>query len=505
MRAGTRPAAPGDDPLSPPASSPAPTEPGTPPGGVGPLGVPQSRTSGASPLVGTLIILVTILVVISDWGGPAFITQLTPFAVVVLAVVLAFRVKLSRLAFILTAAGLTVAVAVLHDDWQQDVLRGLGVTAFIVAFFSALATLRNAAQSSPSIRTCGAFLASQPPGRRYAALSVGGQLFSLLLNYGAIALLGSLAATSAQEEKDPEIRTIRLRRMLLAIQRAMVSTLPWSPLSFSIAISTALIPGTAWSNVVVPSLISGLLLVSTGYAMDTLFKPRLNRPRPVPREVQGGWDSLYPLLLLLAILFGLVGVLHAVTGVRTVGVVTLVVPLVSLAWIGAQASSGNRVRHMVSRAREYMRSELPSYRGEITLLSMAGYIGTLGGVLLAPWIADAGISFETIPTPVILVGLIWIFPLAGQFAMNPLLAASLLLPLLPTPASMGITPTALQVAVTAGWALTGACSPFTATTIITGSFAGKSAWHVGLRWNGVYTLLCALVLSGWVLVYAYVL
>ncbi|WMS43543.1 hypothetical protein RDV64_03845 [Acuticoccus sp. MNP-M23] len=467
--------------------------------------MPQSRTSGASPLVGLLIVLVTLLVVISDWGGSAFVGMVTPVATVALALVLAFKVRAARLAFILAAAGLTVAVAILHDDWQDDVLRGLGVTAFIVAFFSALATLRNAAQTSPAIRTCGAFLASQPPGRRYAALSVGGQLFSLLLNYGAIALLGSLAATSAREEPDLEIRTIRLRRMLLAIQRAMVSTLPWSPLSFSIAISTALIPGTAWASVVVPSLVSGLILVGTGYAMDTLFKPRLNRPRPQPRKVEGGWSSLYPLLMLLAILFGLVGVLHVATGVRTVGVVTLVVPLVSLLWIGAQAEPGNRVRHMVSRSREYVRSELPSYRGEITLLSMAGYIGTLGGVLLAPWIAEAGISFETIPTAAILVGLIWIFPIAGQFAMNPLLAASLLLPLLPTPAAMGISPTALQVAVTAGWALTGACSPFTATTIITGSFADKSAWHVGLRWNGLYTVLCALVLSGWVLVYAYVL
>ena len=62
-----------------------------------------------------------------------------------------------------------------------------------------------------------------------------------------------------------------------------------------------------------------------------------------------------------------------------------------------------------------------------------------------------------------------------------------------------------MVAVTSGWALTGASSPFTATTLLIGSFGGVSAQHVGLVWNGVYTLVCGLVLSAWVLVFAFVI
>jgi hypothetical protein len=82
--------------------------------------------------------------------------------------------------------------------------------------------------------------------------------------------------------------------------------------------------------------------------------------------------------------------------------------------------------------------------------------------------------------------------------MNPILSVSLLLPLLPDPGTAGYNANQLIVATTSGWALSGASSPFTATTMLIGSFGGKSALHVGLRWNGVYSFACAGLLSIWV-------
>ncbi|WP_211100573.1 hypothetical protein [Acuticoccus sediminis] len=417
---------------------------------------------------------------------------------------LAVVVPASRRIFVWVALALTAVQIAVHDDWMAQTVHGLSVAAFVAAFFSALTTLRHAAQTSPAIAACGRFLANQPPGRRYAALSVGGQLFSLLLNYGAIALLGSLAASSAREEKDPEIRAVRMRRMLLAIQRALVATLPWSPLSFAVAISTSLLPGTSWSTLVLPSFVSGLLLVGIGYALDTIFKPRVTRAAPRPPSEEG-WGALRPLVLLLVTLFSLVATLQILTGVRTVGVVASVVPFVSAGWVAAQAKRGNRIRYLRERALNYMRRDLLAYRGEITLLSMAAYIGTVGSTLVAEWLASIGTDLSQVPAGVILVALVWVFTFAGQVAMNPILTASMILPLLPTAAAMGVSPTSIQVAVTAGWALSGANSPFTATTLITGSFAGTSPWTVGLRWNGLYSILCGTALSVWVLVYAFAL
>lgn len=475
----------------------------TPPPSTAPAG-PSGLAGWVFPILGALLVLLTVVVVADEWGGPAILNRVEPLLMVAVMALMALVVPASRRAFILVAAGMTVVQVIAHDDWLTQTMHGLSSAAFVAAFFAALTTLRHAAQTSPAIAACGRFLANQPPGRRYAALSVGGQLFSLLLNYGAIALLGSLVTASAREERDPQIRSIRMRRMLLAVQRALVSTIPWSPLSFSVAISTTLIPGASWSTLVLPSFVSGLILIGIGYALDTIFKPRVTRPRQATPSDQG-WGALRPLVLLLVTIFAAVALLHTVSGVRTVGVVALVVPLVSAGWIAAQAEPGNRVAHLRVRSLTFMRSELLSYRGEITLLSMAAFIGTVCSTLAAEWLAAMGVDLSSIPTVVVLVGLVWVFSIAGQVAMNPILTASMIVPLLPTAAAMGVSPTAVQLAVTAGWGLSGANSPFTATTLITGSFAGETARHVGLKWNGLYSLLCAAALSVWVLIYAYLI
>jgi len=114
-----------------------------------------------------------------------------------------------------------------------------------------------------------------------------------------------------------------------------------------------------------------------------------------------------------------------------------------------------------------------------------------------------GFDPSYLPSWAILVLLVWIIPLAGQIGMNPILAVTLIAPLIPAATDLGVQPTALVVAITAGWALSGASSPFTATTLLIGSFAGISATRVGLMWNGVYTLICGFVLSIWVVAFAY--
>ena len=162
-----------------------------------------------------------------------------------------------------------------NPEWLDIVARGLGAAAFIGAFFAALSTLRNVAQTCPAIQRAGTFLAGQRPGRRYAALTVGGQAFALLLNYGSLQLLGALAMANAKTEPNSEIRGHRIRRMLLAIQRAFISTLPWSPLSYSMAISTSVIPDTNWAQAMVPGLVTSCILAGIGWGLDTAFKPRL--------------------------------------------------------------------------------------------------------------------------------------------------------------------------------------------------------------------------------------
>ena len=52
---------------------------------------------------------------------------------------------------------------------------------------------------------------------------------------------------------------------------------------------------------------------------------------------------------------------------------------------------------MIGRKKAYVLLELPSYRGELILLMMAGYIGTVGSQLLVPVMATAGRDLSVLP------------------------------------------------------------------------------------------------------------
>lgn len=448
-----------------------------------------------------LLVLLVILTAGVESGVPGLDVARAVVAVGVI-VTLSVAVRPSRKAFVAVGLALTLWSFAVNPDWLSVVGRGAASAGFIGAFFGALATLRNVAQTSPAIGAAGRYLASQPPGRRYAALSLGGHLFALLLSYGAISLLGSLATQASATEPDPEIRHHRTRRMLLAIQRGFISSLAWSPLGFAMAITTVLIPGASWNDAVLPGLGSMVILFGLGWALDTIFKPRLATPAP-RRPVDGSARRLSPLLLLLLLLTVLAGGLHVLTGIRIVGVVLVVVPLLSLAWAVIQARGGGVT--LATRARGFLFEDLPGYRGEIVLLMMAGYIGTLGAPLLAPIMAGLGIDFGAVPGWVLLVGLVWLIPVLGQLGMNPILGVTLIAPLIPSPEVLGVSPSALVTAIVAGWTISGICSPFTATTLLVGAFGNVSALHVGLRWNGSYVAIVGTALCLWVLLYAFLI
>ncbi|WOI55216.1 hypothetical protein [Palleronia sp. LCG004] len=458
---------------------------------------------------GVLVAATMILVAIREWGGGAVFSYASMATSVAALVLLSLNVRWSRRAFLVIGAALSAIAVATLPDWPGAIARALGGAAFIIAFFTALTSLRSAAISSKPVSDAGRFLADQPPGRRYLALTLGGALFGLILLYGAITLLGSLSRQSAQDEANPEITRIRLRRMMVAIQRGFIATLPWSPLTFAMAISTSLVPGSSWAAAVLPSLVSGLLLAGIGWALDTALKPRITGPRPVRRAPEGRWGrKLAPLLMLLAVLGALITGIHIATGVGVVGVVMVVVPLLSLLWMVEQDVLGHRrgvIGHVAERARDFATVEMAGLRAEVVLLAMAGFIGSLGSSLTAPLIADRGIDLAGISPYFLLLGIFWIIPITGQFGMNPILSASLIVPLLPLPAEMGVAPSAVILAITSGWALSGATSPYTASVMMVGQYGGVSALHAGLRWNGLYALICGIVLSGWIALAATIL
>ncbi len=453
-------------------------------------------------LTGLLSLCIGLLVLCREfklWSG---VDSVIFIPLVLLIFMLSFYVSYGRRIYVLIAVILTMINLIWNDQASQTLTSGFATGSFIAAFFAALTTLKYAASTSPAIQLCGRFLSQQPPGRRYAALTVGGQLFGLLLNYGAISLLGSMTIVNASLEKNEEIRNHRVRRMLLAIQRGFVSTLSWSPLSFAMAIPTSLIPGTSWALCFLPGLINGAILVGVGWTLDTVFKPKLLTAAIPQRQVEGSWLAVLPLILLLLVLISLLGVAYYLTGIRVLALVMVIVPLLSMAWIAVQNRSQHPLQQVTKRSSEYLLVQLADFRGELVLLVMAGYIGTVASPLLGSLMATLSIDLTVLPAWSVLVLMVWLIPLAGQLGMNPILAVALIAPVLPDAAQLGVSPVAIVISLTAGWLLSGVSSPFTATTMLIGNFAGVSSAHVGQRWNGVYTLICGVILSVWVVVFA---
>lgn len=451
-------------------------------------------------LIGSLLLVLSLAVAAAEWtDAPAL--YLAAGGGVALAVVLLLpTVPKGRWPFPAVAAGLALWALIGREDGAALVEKGLLSAGFIAGFFVALAWLRSAAAGSAAIARCGQFLADQPPGRRYAALTAGGHLFALVLSYGAISLLGGLAEASARREPNREIAEIRVRRMLLAIQRGFTATLPWSPLAFAMAVTLTLVPGATWSAAAPWCVVTAALMIGLGWAVDTIVKPKLAGPRPEPRRAEGGWGRLKPLLLLLAVIVGTVGGLQAASGLGAIPVIMVAVPAVSLGWIALQAPAApeGTGAHLAGRLARFVGAELPGYRSEIVLLTTAGFIGTLGSALLAPLIAGLGLDLAAIPAWALLLAVMWLIPIGGQLGMNPILAVSLIAPLLPSAEALGVSPAAVVVAITAGWALSGVTSPYTATTLLVGAFGHVSARRVGLVWNGIYVAVTVAALSAWV-------
>ncbi len=458
----------------------------------------QNKSIVIDTVVGALLFGITVFVIVDEWGGPPLFSQLSIICSFALIMLLSTSVAWSRVLFVVVGMVMAAGALITRPDGLAMVENALSKSAFIAAFFAALTTLQNAADSSEAIRKCGNFLAKQPPGRRYAALTLGGQIFAPLLYYGTISLLGSLATASARDEPNPEIRSHRTRRMLLAIQRGFVSTLPWSPLAFAMAITTSVIPGASWGEAVLPCLVTGVVVAVTGWVMDAWFRPPVVSGTTQVSVAEGSWASVIPLLGLLSILVFTVAGLHLITGIRVVGLVIVVVPIMAGLWIGIQANGKRPLATIGKRSASYLTHDLPQYRGELVLLMMAGFIGTLGSALLVPILQKSGLGLTHFPGWLVLVSLVWLIPLTGQIGMNPILSVSLFAPLLPDPATLGVSAAAMVTAITAGWALGGASSPFTATTLLVGALGGVSATHVGLKWNGAYTIVCGVILSAWV-------
>lgn len=410
-------------------------------------------------------------------------------ALAVAAVLVALCDRRASRGFVALCLGLMACALATRSDGLEGLRIALYCGGFVVALFTALVPLRTVAAASPAIISCGRFLAARPASLRYLSLTIGGQFFGLVLLYGSIALLGSLATEAERRAPSPDLR---LRRMLLAILRGFAATLCWSPFGYGMAISIPLVPGAKWSEAVGYCLPMMVGMLALGWVMDAWSDRQASLTDTVDQDLAAWARHLRPLSLLLLLLGLALPLVCWATGVTASIAVMLVVPALALGWSFHQGGA----RASLRAGQRLATKELPTYGPQIVLLFTAAFIGSLGAFLAVPLVH---IDLGSMPPAVLLVATVWIVPLTGQIGMNPILAVSLLAPLYPPPGALGLHPAAVIAAITGGWALSTSTSPYTASVLMVGHLSGETARQVGIGWNWRYGLALGALISAWVI------
>jgi hypothetical protein len=375
------------------------------------------------------------------------------------------------------------------------------------AFFLALSSLRDAAETSKLVRRCGQHLVAQPPGRRYAALTGGGHLFGIILSYGAIDLLGAMvmrANTLRAAGGSEAIRTLRSRRMLMAIYRGFSVMNCWSPLNLMTAVVSTAVPAAPMRTLLPIAFVASIGMAAIGWLEDRFSAARLLTARSggagaVRLVTTESWSIHLRIVALVGLVMLLAELGSLCLDVSLVAAVTLIVPLVGMGWAIGQAWGFVRGANHLARAAAILRRRagrffvrVPHFRSEATVLAGSGFMGVaVGGALpaagVAPLIAHLPPIAVPLLVPVILIA-------TGQLGLNPVAVVALLGAAMPNPAAFGVSPAVLAFACMLGWGLAVNMTPMSASAITTARWAGVSPWTVSTAWNAAFTF-SALVFS----------
>lgn len=399
------------------------------------------------------------------------------------------RINLTYRVFAVLAPTLATSLWLAEMIDGTTVAAGLDRAAFFTFFLTSLAVLRESAKSSSLVRRCGNVLVNQPPGRRYFLMAFGSHLFSVMLNIGALNVLGTMIRRAIRPSSDPEtqrIGAIRSRRMLTATLRGFCGVPLWAPTSVTMLLVLSGIPDLSWEQYAPLGLLWTLLFILWGAVLD-----RFSYPKPRTHRVSGGGlGQLTPLVFLVALIPGLAYVLAQITGLQLFSALLMCAPIIGLIWIWVQYR-GLRTQVKAGLLLRRMRRSFPetftNQRNEVVLFTSSGFIGVILIPLIDPEAASAFLVQADIGNATLMVCISLIMLTFSFIGINAIITVTLMLGALQQMPDLGISPLVQASVIAITWAVFAGASPFTASLRFISNFSRVSPLRFGIEWNGWFS------------------
>lgn len=396
------------------------------------------------------------------------------------------------------AMGLTAAIAAIafHPaPWPLLLNAGIQAAA-LIGLFTALGFLREAAETSTMIQSCGQLMVRQPPGRRYAALALGSHLIGLVLNFGALPLIGTMVVKGNTPEAaggDARVVAIRQQRMMTAIVRGFAVMTVWSPLSVSFTVMQSTIPGLNWWPLLGIQLGLTSALLGLGWLMDRRAFPPATALIAVTAE-PADWRPALPLVALVASVVVASVAVAELLDVRLVVGAMLVVPPAAVLWLVAQHRAAGPA--LVDLGRRLTIS-MPGFREEVTMLGGAMFLGAVLAAFIPAAETARLIGLIPLPAVVVLVLAAWSVMALSQLGISQIVSVSVLGGALASLSSHGLPPLAVASGLMGAWALSACSTPVGAVVLSVARLSGIPMRTVARDWNGRFVIVGALLLAAW--------
>ncbi|MEV1057718.1 hypothetical protein AB0I92_10740 [Micromonospora chalcea] len=284
-------------------------------------------------------------------------------------------------------------------------------------------------------------------------------LLSLALSFGGVAL--AYRSVRAMDSAADEAGSAGV------VCRAFIAANLVTPLSPPLAVVLTL-TGLTWTGFLPYALALGLvaaMLVPLGPVPRARALPA---PRPERGRLAAGFAAMIGCVVVVLVVLEMVTPLSHPAATMTA--VLLVVPL----W--------ERGTRLPARAVALARSEAGSWREQFLLFGAGGFVVAAAG----RWTADGAVGrlldAAGLPAWALLAGgalAITVLGLAGLYPLTTLIVVTTVL----APLGTGAWPALVAAAALVGTMAAFVLSPLSGLTLLVSALSGRSAVHIGLRWN----------------------